>query len=218
MAQPRVPKNAGTVVAAVLGVALMAGLLAGCGGDDDPVVTGTVTSTPIGKLDTREMKVVRVEFCDLVPKQAIKRALAGGASAASSWKNGDRVPGTKAGDVGHEVGCAWKGAQGRTARAWVFARPVSTTFAGSLVKSAADQPGCRVVKGPKFGKPSVAQLCSLAAAGVQGGITRVRYAGLFADTWLACEVTGPRAKKADVKKRAGSWCVNVATTLDAEEK
>lgn len=207
MAQSRVTTKA---VALALGAALASGWLAGCSEDD--AAAPTATRTPIGELDTARMKVVRVEFCDLVGKHAIRQALAGGATSASSWKNGDRVPGSKPGDIGHEVGCGWKGKDGRSARAWVFARPVNASFAATLVKAAGEQPGCRVAKGASFGKPSLTQLCA-----VPKELTRVRYAGLFGDTWLTCEVTGPRPTRDDVKKRAGAWCVNVATTLDTQE-
>ncbi len=218
MALPRVPHAAAhvsTALGTVLLAVLLAVLLVACGGEDaSPAVPAPTTAT-IGELDPDALDVVRVEFCDLVPKAAIRRALGGGAVEADAWKNGDPVPGGKPGDVGHEVGCAWKGKKGRTAKAWVFARPVSTPFARSLVTSAAARRGCRVVKGATFGKPTVAQLCSSTSPGAKGGVTRMRYAGLFADTWLTCETTGPRDRRAEVKARAGSWCVAVATALDA---
>lgn len=218
MAQARVPRYTTGFAAASVALILSTTLVAACGRDEEPRAVVTVTPTPIGDLDTGSLKVVRVAFCDLVQKQAIRRALAGPARSSTEWANGERVPGTKPGDIGHEVGCAWTGTKGRTARAWVFARPVSSSFALSLVKSAAREPRCRVVAGPRFGHPSVTQICSLSGGGVKGGVTRVRYAGLFTHTWLTCEVTGSRTKRAAVKQRAGTWCVDVATTLDAEQE
>lgn len=202
------------VVAAVTAVVLGSALIAGCGGDDDPAPAPATAGPPISELTTSELNLVRVDFCDLVPKAAVRRALAGAARSASSWGNGDPVPGGGPGDVGHEVGCAWKGAGGRTARAWVFARPVSPAFAGSLVRAGAEQERCRAVKGPAFGKPALTQVCTVPEKNVTGLVTRFRHAGLFGDTWLTCEVTGPAAKRDDVRSRAGSWCVGVATTLD----
>jgi len=214
MALPRIPQVAAVATVITLG----ATVLAGCGGNDVPAAAPSASATPISELQSSQMTVVRVEFCDLVDRAAIRRALAGAATSASSWTNGDPVPGAGSGDIGHEVGCAWKGPKGRTARAWVFARPVSPSFARSLVAAAADATGCRVVAGPAFGKPTVAQICTLTGSGANGGTTRVRYAGLFTDTWLTCEVTGPLGERAQAKARAGTWCVSVATTLDAEQE
>lgn len=210
---PRPALRSGALLAAfVLGTAT----LVGCGGEDAPATTPTTSTTPISELRTAEMTVVRVEFCDLVDKAAIRRALAGPIRSSSSWKNGDPVPGAGADDIGHEVGCAWSGAGGRAARAWVFARPVSASYAKSLVRAAADQPRCRKASGPAFGKPTLTQACTFPDKKIKGGRTRFRHAGLFGDTWLTCEVTGPAAKKNDVRSRAGSWCVAVATTLDTQ--
>lgn len=214
MALPSIPPVAAVAVAVASALAVT--VLAGCGGDDAPTTVPSSVATPISELRTDDLSLVRVEFCDLVDRAAVRRALAGAARSATSWGNGDPVPGGSPGDIGHEVGCAWKGSGGRTARAWVFARPVSESFATSLVASTADQARCRVVDGPRFGSPTVSQVCSLTQPGVPGGITRVRYAGLFGDTWLTCEVTGPRAERSQVKVRSAAWCVSIATTLDAE--
>ncbi len=206
MVPPRIPVP---LIAVLL---LITATLAGCGGDEAPTAGPSTSPTPIAALETTGMSLVRVEFCDLVPRASIRRALAGAAGSSASWTNGDPVPGGKSGDLGHEIGCSWKGSNGRTARAWVFARPVSAPFATSLVKAAGDQSGCRMVPGPAFGKPTMAQVCT---PGGTSGTTRARYAGLFADTWLTCEVTGPRAERDRVRARAAAWCVSVATTLDA---
>lgn len=198
--------------------ALVAGalLLAGCGAEQEPTVVQT-PAPAISELTSTEMSVVRAEFCDLVPRAAITKALAGAARSASSWGNGDPVPGAGTEDPGHEVGCSWKGAGGRTARAWFFARPVSASFARSLVKETGTQDRCRTLTGPSFGTPTVTQVCTFPDKTVPGGITRFRHAGLFGDTWLTCEVTGPGSKRDDVRSRTGSWCVAVASTLDRPE-
>ena len=39
---------------------------------------------------------------------------------------------------------------------------------------------------------------------------RVRHAGLFGQTWLACEVEGPRVED----ERAEQWCVTLVNSLD----
>jgi len=183
--------------------------VSGCGGADPKPVTGpSAQPTPIARLDSASLHVVRVAFCDLVPKQAVRRALLATPTRARSWRNGDPLP-DAGGQLGHEFGCRWNGPHGRVARAWVFARPVSPAFARGLVRRAAKDPGCRTGAGPGFGTPSVVQTCTPA-----GGTRRIRHAGLFDDTWLSCEVSG-HGKPADLRRRADAWCVSVANALNA---
>jgi hypothetical protein len=186
---------------------LPAMVLVGCS-SDDPGPTVSARPTPIGKLDVAKVRLVRGEFCDRVPDAAVRRALGDDAEADESWGNGDPVPGgTGSGDVGHELGCAWTGAAGAAARAWVFARPVTTSFATSLVRSAGRHKGCTAEQTRTFGTPAVLQTCTVA-----GGVQRLRRAGLFGDTWLTCEVTG---SPADLRARVDPWCAAVVAALDA---
>ncbi|MFL6156988.1 MAG: hypothetical protein ACJ72D_12885, partial [Marmoricola sp.] len=173
------------VGSAALLVALLGAGLAGCGGDDGPATAPSPAPTSIAGLDSAAMRVVRVPFCDLVPAASIRTAVGGTPATATTWGNGDPVPGTAKADAAHELGCSWTGPSGTTARAWVFARPVTAAFAGTLVRAAGRERGCRAVAGPTFGTPTLTQTCVRA-----GGIRRVRHAGLFGDTWLTCEVFG----------------------------
>jgi len=182
--------------------------LSGCGGTDGPAAAPSATPTAIKQLHASQMRVVRVAFCDLVPRTTIRAALAGPRTSARSWHNGDPVPGAGS-ELGHEFGCAWTGPHGRSARAWVFARPVSAAFARTLVSSARRQPGCTAVESSGFGKPSVVQTCRPKHAPL-----RIRRAGLFGDTWLTCEVSG-NGTPATLRKRTDAWCVRVATALNA---
>ncbi|MEO5651329.1 MAG: hypothetical protein ABIN79_05575, partial [Marmoricola sp.] len=110
----------------------------------------------------------------------------------------------------HEIGCVWQGDGEVTARAWLFARPVETRFARTVVAQAAKTKGCRVVDGPSFGSPSYTQVCTRVA-----GQQRVRHAGLFGQSWLSCEIAAPSgATIADLRTRTDAWCVEVANALN----
>ena len=192
-----------------LAVSVIFVVVSGCGGGDPkPAATASAKPTPIGRLDSSALHVVRVAFCDLVPKQAVRRALLGTPTKARSWRNGDPVPDAGR-EVGHEFGCQWSGPHGRVARAWVFARPVSPAFARLLIRRAAKDPGCRTGAGPGFGEPSLVQTCART-----GSTRRIRHAGLFDDTWLTCEVSG-HGKPADLRRRTDAWCVSVANALNS---
>jgi len=185
---------------------LVAPLLAGCSGSDDAAPRPTTSPTPIGKLDAASVRLVRADFCDRVPASAVGAALGGKATTDDSWGNGDPVPASAGGngEVGHEIGCSWTGADGAAARAWMFARPVTAAFATTLVRQAAKQAGCTTETSPTFGSPALLQTCT---AGPPNGVGRVRRAGLFTDTWLTCDVSGTSAP--DLAKRTDRWCAAV---------
>lgn len=186
---------------------LLVPVIAGCS-SDEPSAESTATPTPIAKLDVGAVQLARATFCDQLPDTAVRRALGGDADSDESWANGDPLPGADgSGDVGHEIGCAWTGAGGSAARAWVFARPVDATLAGTLVGQAGRRKGCTAERTPTFGSPAVLQTCTLT-----GGVQRVRRAGLFGDTWLTCEVSGTSAEP--LRGRADDWCAAVVAALD----
>src|SRR4051812_47905650 len=188
------------LVATILVAAL---LFAGCSGSrEKSAAPQSAAPTPIGKLDSGTIRLSRSQFCDRVAATAVRRALAGKAEADQHWDNGDPAPsgGGSSGDVTHELGCAWTGPAGATARAWLFARPVDGLFAQTLVRQAGRQAGCRAESAAVFGGPALLQTCTGA-----GGLQRVRRAGLFGDTWLTCELAGP----GDVRARLDAWCAAV---------
>jgi hypothetical protein len=187
---------------AFLGPALLL-LTLGCGGDPGPAAPKSAAPTTLDQLADGSVRVVRVAFCDLVPAKAVRAALAAKVTRARSWRNGDPVP-EAGGQTGHELGCAWFAGQGRAARAWVFAQPVRPAFAATLVRRAASQPRCRATPSKAFGTPSLVQTCREA-----GHRQRVRRAGLFGDTWLTCEVSGPGTPRG-LRQRADAWCLGVA--------
>ena len=190
---------------------LLAPMLAGCS-SDEPSAKSTATPTPIAKLDVSGVRLARATFCDQLPDAAVHRALGGEVDTDESWGNGDPLPGDNgSGDVGHEIGCAWTGASGSTARAWVFARPVDASLAGTLVGQAGRRKGCTAERTPTFGSPALLQTCTLT-----GGVQRVRRAGLFGDTWLTCEVSG--ASSEPLRDRADGWCAAVVAALDVSRR
>jgi hypothetical protein len=188
---------------------LAAPLLVGCSGSDGPTSAKTSAPTPISRLDAAQVQVAKAEFCDRVPETAVRGALDGKPESDDSWGNGDPVPtGSGSGDVGHEIGCAWTGSGGTAARAWVFARPVTADFAGTLVTQAGQQQGCTAAPAPVFGSPAVLQTCPA------GDLERLRRAGLFGDSWLTCELTAPTSvPQASRRARLDAWCAAVVAAV-----
>ena len=185
-------------------------------GDDDETsnrrAAPEATSVTLSELDTTQLVAERAAFCDDVPAEAVSEALDGEIVATADYGNGDRAK--VAGDVrdvSHELSCAWRGADGTVARAWVFVPPVTRASADSLIAEARKAKGCRPDTGaPAYGVPSLALAC-------EGGGTRLRsYRGLFGDAWLTCQLAAPASVAADVQAdRASRWCASVATAVQA---
>lgn len=199
----------GVLVAAGAAVAIM-------GGSDDeveptgPTTPPTVAATPLADLDTRTTAITRASFCDALPPEVVERALGGPATETTSYDDGEPAQVTgQVRDVAHEFGCGWSGAT-TSARAWVFAPPVTRETAADLVDGAAAQRGCTPIPGASpYGTPSVALTCTT-KRGVQAS-----FRGLFGDAWLTCAVTGPAAQRADVVERADQWCAAVVNAAAA---
>ena len=183
-------------------------VLTGC--SEDEKAAPDPAPTPIASLNTAEMELPRIDFCQLVPDDAVEDAVGGKPASDSSYGNGDEVEIAGVGKgVVHEIGCSWTGDDGTTARAWVFARPVSTAFARSVIASGRKTQGCRTIAGPPYGKPAATQVCRTA-----DGKQRVRHAGLFGQTWLACELATRNAETAELRDRADAWCSEIANALN----
>ena len=187
-------------------------LLAGCSSEaPKSAPTPEPSPTAIADLNTAGMEVARIDFCKLVPAEAVSAAVGGKTSDAAAYGNGDVEPLSGVSkQVLHEIGCVWQGEDDVTARAWLFARPVEAGFARRVVAEAGRTKGCQVVDGPGFGKPAYSQECTRAA-----GEQRVRHAGLFGQSWLSCEITAPSgAEVTDLRSRTDAWCVEVANALN----
>lgn len=196
----RVSSRAATLLAVLL-------LASGCltASPKEPVAT----ATPIAKLKTADMIIPRQAFCQEVPKTAITTAIKGTVDNAREWTNGEEGA---TGDVAQEFGCEWKSEAGFTARAWVYARPITKKYAGRVIAETSAHQMCHPAAPPQFGAPSQLQICQLG-----GGVLRVRHAGLFGDAFLTCEVSEPTADVARLRGRADRWCVSVAQALDTND-
>jgi hypothetical protein len=191
-------------------IGLVAAVLAGCSSADQPAPTRTPTPTSINNLDGVGVHLARAPFCDRLTDAAVRAALGATATTNDAWGNGDPVPeqgpgAGSSGQAGHEFGCSWTAGDGARAAAWVFARPVGAEFAATVVKSAAAE-SCPARPATTFGTPALLQTCT-----ARFGLERVRRAGLFGDTWLTCEVTGPSDQ---VQARADRWCAAIVSALD----
>ncbi len=145
--------------------ALAAGLLGltGCSSSSssDPSAAATARPTPISALNTDAMRLGRTSFCTRLPQRAVDQAVGGRAARGEAWKNGDTAEvENDVDDVVHEAGCRWVHDES-TARAWVFARSVSTAQADAVIAKTAKRSGCTSAAGPGFGSPSQRQTCSL---------------------------------------------------------
>ncbi len=146
-----------------------------------------------------------------MPAEAAVEALEGDPQSTKSYDNGERARlSTDVSDVAHEFGCAWL-TPDATARAWVFAPPVTRHSARVLAREVRTEPGCRTVSGaPEFGKPSAALVCEV------GSEVEVSYRGLFGDAWLTCTLSGPLGSpREELTDRAGRWCVAVVEAARA---
>ncbi|GGR52092.1 hypothetical protein GCM10010197_17870 [Nocardioides luteus] len=178
--------------------------------DDEPEapeVKGDLSSA-----DTTTMHVRRGAFCDRVPTEDVTEALGGAAAEKKAYGDGDQTAiSGEVSDVAQEYGCIWTGPEdsGTTARAWVFAPPVTLEWANQMTKSVPK--GCKAASKPAYGKPSVALTCTDAKKQPKMVIR-----GLFGDAWLSCELTGKAGEApATLQKRASRWCLVTATAAAA---
>ncbi len=205
MSAPR-PRSAAPLVAALFV------LLAGCtgGAKEQPTAEPSSPSTPLTSYDTSAVVITRGPFCEQVPETAVEDALGEAPSKVSDHDNGERVRLTgDVKDVSHEYGCTYRGANGMTARAWLFAPPVTPARARDLVRDAL-APGCAGVERADYGRPSIATRCG------SRGFVEEGYRGLFGDAWLSCTLafTGPEQPH-DLTERADRWCVQVVEAASA---
>jgi hypothetical protein len=192
------------------GTLLVAGLLVACtGSDPEPEAAPSAPSTPLASYDTAGLVVARAPFCDRIAEEAVTAVLGGEQAASSSYENGESARIGDRRDVAHEHGCAYRAEDGTTARAWVFAPPVTPARARGLARAAESERGCRpAAEAPAFGRPSAALVCR------DGDDSTASFRGLFGDAWLTCTVTASSAAGdpegvEDQLDRAGRWCVAV---------
>ena len=73
----------------VLAAVLALGVVTGC--SEDEKAAPEPSPTPIASLNTVEMELPRIEFCQLVPDKAVEDAVGGKPTSDSSYGNGDEV-------------------------------------------------------------------------------------------------------------------------------
>lgn len=193
---------------------LLAGGLTGCdSGEPAAEPMPSPTATPLGQVATDTVAVARDGFCERVAPASIEEALAAAPDTSDSWANGERARlASGVSDVAHEYGCSWtaggmKG--GTTARAWVFAPPVTPDQADDLRRAATRTRGCEPLPGaPAFGAHDVALRCST------GDDETVAFHGLFGDAWLSCTIRAT-GTPGDLPDRAESWCASVLAAAAA---
>jgi hypothetical protein len=192
--------------------ALAAGLLAGCTGED--VEQPAPTTTPLAEVDLTGVSVPRASFCGDLDETSLTEVLGGAPDRTDTWSSGDRVklsPGTT--DVVHEHGCSY-GRGPVTARAWVFAQPVTPASARRWVQELRSSPRCERGGPLGFGSPGAVVTCA------DRRDTTVRMAGLFGESYLTCEVArrsgrstaddSPELAASERAEQAQRWCADVA--------
>lgn len=185
---------------------------------DAPASPSRSVSPSDADLDLSRLPVPRTQFCDVLPKSDVAKALDGPVTRTDHYGNGDEFevrPGYR--DVSHEYGCVFEGDADTAAKVWVFARPVSSREAGMLVRRERRQRDCAFPDSIRFGAPGLASVCEVPGAKASAPAVRARLEGLFHDSWLACEVSEPlqRGSRVDVLQRAEDWCTGVVTTVAA---
>lgn len=182
---------------------------AACTSDSSPL-PGRPRPTPPAQVDLAGLAVPRAPFCDLLDAEAVSTVLGGEPTRTYHYEKGDRRR-LAAGltDVAHEYNCTFSRNR-RTARAWVFAQPLTPADGRRLLADLRADPRCRPSGTLDFGSPGLVQSCAGA------GQRRVAMAGLFADGWLSCQVTGPLGTNGrQLLDLAQSWCAQVVTSAAA---
>lgn len=215
------PAAARSLLAAVVATAALVGAgVALTAPDEEPErpAAATPASETLGDLDTRAVAARRTGFCDAVAAEDVEEAVGGEPAGATAYDNGDRAPLAGGTDVAHEFGCAWSGADGTTAGAWVFAPPVTEERARELRRLAVRTPGCRRIDGaPAYGVATIALECT----GDDG--RELSFRGLLGDAWLTCTLRAPAAPAAGtpsagaptLEERADRWCAAVLLAAEA---
>ncbi len=199
------------LAAAVIVTALVVSVRERGGSDESAATPRTPTRTPLADFDTTSLTLTRGDFCALVDPAAVEDVLGGKPRSTDTYANGDaRTSDDGRRDVAHEYGCTWTAPDGTTARAWIFAPPVTADRAAALRAATITTPGCtRVTGAAAFGDPTAAVRCQA------GGSTTTTYQGLFGDAWLSCSLGDAEASRAVLRDRTGRWCVAVAKAAAA---
>jgi hypothetical protein len=169
----------------------------------------------LSEVDLAGVELSRTEFCDDLDDAAVAEVLGGEPDASDSYASGQRAevaPGLN--DVAHEHSCYFeRGAEAelRTARAWLFAQSVTADQARAWIAVRERTEGCGPAGELAFGDPGLIQSCDT------GSRRRITAVGLFGDSWLTCQATGPATgpeslAPEELLEQTQRWCVQVAET------
>lgn len=166
-----------------------------------------------GNVDLSNLPVPRaLDDCSALDGEAVREALGVPVTLRQVYGSGDRVevsPGVS--DVVAEDGCVFRSPRA-DARVWVFAAPVGTAYARTLVREARQAPGCTPRPDQTgFGDPTLTDVCTTRGPRTTTATLR----GLFGDAWLSCRLSVEGEPQDEVLDRAQRWCTEVATTLGA---
>ncbi len=194
-----------------LTVVLVAGLSAGCTEPDDPAEEPTPSSSALADIDLTGVVASRAAFCDDLDPEGVEELLGGEPSKTTSYDAGQRAELTSGlRDVANEYSCYYERGSGttlQTARAWIFAQPVSAGQAQEWVRERERDERCEVDGELTFGDPGLVQSCA------QESRRRVTAVGLFGDAWVTCQATASKSTEADeLLEAAQRWCAQVALT------
>lgn len=187
---------------------VVTGLTAGCTGSSSPEEPSP-TSDAVSDLNLTGVVVAREPFCEALDPESVAELLGGEPTESDSYEAGQRAelaPGLR--DVADEHSCYFEGGTGtsmRTARAWLFAQPVTTREARGWAEERSKSRGCREAGELSYGDPGLVQSCS------SKDRSRVTAVGLFGDAWLTCQATAPRRDDPDeLLEQTQRWCAEVA--------
>jgi hypothetical protein len=188
---------------------VVTGLTAGCTGSSSPEEEPASTADAVSDLDLTGVVVAREPFCDALDDGAVAELLGGEPTDSSRYEAGQRAelaPGLR--DVADEHSCYVERGSAeslRTARAWLFAQPVTAREARGWVEERSATRDCREAGELSYGEPGLVQSCS------SKDRIRVTAVGLFGDAWLTCQATAPRAGDPDeLLEQTQQWCAEVA--------
>ena len=223
-------RSTARVAAALVPALLLTSCTSGGDGGGDGGAEPTTPASPSASeavLDLSAMPVDRADPCPVLLEDDVVEALGTEVARTAHYGNGEEAevtPGVV--DVSHEYGCVFEAADGTAARLWVFARPVLLGEARTLVRRTRDR-DCAFPEPLVFGDPGVVSVCEVPSSGRGEQATfRARFEGLFADTWVGCEVSEPAGvagatgsasppTRQDVLQRAEEWCTAAVTSAAA---
>lgn len=193
-------------------VLVATGLMAGCTEssekvEEPPPATAT-TATPLSELDLTGVVAERAPFCDALDPESVATVLGGQPELTDSYSSGEVAqlgPGLR--DVANEHSCLFERGS-RSARAWLFAQPVTPAQARTMVEGRGSDRACEAAGELSFGDPGLVQSCE------PEGRRRVTAVGLFGDGWLTCQTTAPGSADAtELLEQTQRWCAEVARSV-----